>query len=114
MMSTISSATQSKDWQLQNSARENPGNGCGEVPLDREGYEGFYGNSRNKDHGWTSGGQSTLTDVVKLGGDKLAVQTAIDDVEVKQSRLIDSEGRSGGKMQKVGDRWIFVRSDGSV
>lgn len=114
VMSSINSATQSKDWQLQNAAGEIPGNGCGEVPPDREGYEGFYGNSRNKDHGWTSGGQSTSTDIMKLGGDKLAAQAAMDDAEVKQSRLIDSEGRSGGKMQKVGDRWIFVRSDGSV
>lgn len=114
VMSSINSATQSKDWQLQNAAGEIPGNGCGEVPPDREGYEGFYGNSRNKDHGWTSGGQSTSTDIMKLGGDKLAAQAAMDDAEVKQSRLIDPEGRSGGKMQKVGDRWIFVRSDGSV
>jgi len=114
MMSTINNVAQSKDWQLQNAAGENRGNACGQSPSDREEYEGFYGNSRNKDYGWTSDGQSTLTDVVELGGDKLAARSAMDDAEVKQSRLMDSEGRSGGKMQKVGDRWIFVRSDGSV
>ena len=112
MMSTINSATQSRDWQLQNAIGENEHRNSygGGVPRDEEG---FYGNSRNNnDHGWTNGGgQLTLPDAVELGGDELGAQAATD---IEQSQLTNSESRSGGKMQKMGDRWMFVRNEGAV
>lgn len=85
--------------------------GRGSFARGRGGYGGHHGNTRSNHHGWTGdrvNGEST--DAVILGGGEMDLDTG--EVDIHHPQSVSSGSRSGGKMQKVGDRWVFVRNDG--
>ncbi|KAI0305875.1 hypothetical protein B0F90DRAFT_1624340, partial [Multifurca ochricompacta] len=91
----------------------------------REGRNGFaYGNSREDQGRWDYGGDSYAesTDAVVLG-EHTNTQNGFgwsQDSHEPAQESADEEGEqqggqgaTGGRMQKVGDNWVFVRNDGS-
>jgi len=114
------SQSDSKNW-YQDTVEPNGtsgyggGHGKGSFPRGRGGYGGSYGNTRESQHGWVNhdeaNGQST--DAVVLGGGETDIDTSGTACEIEQQPA-GSGGRTGGKMQKVGDRWVFIRNDNTI
>ncbi|KAJ3566052.1 hypothetical protein NP233_g7244 [Leucocoprinus birnbaumii] len=119
MMGAMNNTLQSKDWQQQENAGFTGGNDYGggysggAASRGRGGHGGSYGNSRNNHHEWSNGGGHQSTDAVVLGGGEMDDEVPMDGVEAGQP-FGDTGGRSGGRMQKVGDKWVFVRNDAAA
>ena len=78
--------------------------GRGRGGLARGGFNG-HGNDRN---GWNHY-DDNQTDAVVLGGSPDAVtERVLDSNSISQENSRGGAG-TGGKMQKVGDKWVFVR-----
>jgi protein NRD1 len=81
----------------------------GEEQLSGSGPGFPYGNGRNMHQG----SEAQTTDAIVLGGgDTNSFQnTSISSVQQPTSTLHESQtsGSSSGRMQKVGDKWVFVR-----
>ncbi|KAF5362307.1 hypothetical protein D9756_002320 [Leucocoprinus leucothites] len=117
MMGAMNNPIQSKDWQQQDKAgpvgRNEYGGDDRGAARGRGGYEGYYGNSRNNHHEWSTGsGQST--DAVVLGGGEMDDEGSTDRADMEQQQSPNVGGHSGGRMQKVGDKWVFVRNDSAI
>ena len=97
------------DWSAtpaQGLGNLNNGNGGYDIGRDPIGG-GPYGNGNTRNgHGkWTNNDTSHGTDAVVLGGGS-SPSTSIDILDTSQK----SQGSGGGgRMQKVGDKWLFVR-----
>jgi protein NRD1 len=73
---------------------------------------GFHGNGRDNQRAYNGFSSNQDTDAIVLGGG--------DDAEVQEPMVVDATtapvaentggGGLGGKMQKVGDKWVFVRN----
>jgi len=80
------------------------GRGRGGPP--RGGFNG-YGNDRN---GWNHDDNSQ-TDAIVLGGSTdTSTERRLDSISISQENSRGGAG-TGGKMQKVGDKWVFVRGN---
>lgn len=108
MMGTMSQQLQSKNWQ-QGDALMGYGN-----DQRRGGGSGEHGNSRSNHHGWANDGMDGSTDAIVLGGGEMEMDESAESEGPQRQEPVDSGTRPGGKMQKVGDRWVFVRSDTGV
>lgn len=69
-----------------------------------------HGKVRNVHEGWGYDGNSQPTDAIVLGGGS-------DDMDVStpEEKHVASEsngGGLGGRMQRIGDKWVFVRDQG--
>jgi protein NRD1 len=114
MMGAMSQSVLSKNWQQQSSMESDGTSGCG-GGYGRENY----GNSRNNHHGQNFGGEDTKdtnwrsTDAVVLGGDSADPNIDRAEGRSENQQSAGSENR-GGKMQKVGDKWVFIRSESTT
>jgi protein NRD1 len=71
-----------------------------------------HGKVRNVHEGWGYDGNSQSTDAIVLGGGS-------DDMDVSppEQKHVASEtdgGGPGGRMQRMGDKWVFVRDQGAA
>jgi protein NRD1 len=108
MMGTMSQL-HSKNWQQGDGL-----SGCGNDQR-QGGRGGQHGNSRSDHHGWANDGMNGgSTDAVVLGGGEMEMDESSEGESPQRQELVNSGTRPGGKMQKVGDRWVFVRNDTGV
>ncbi|KXN87437.1 Rpb7-binding protein seb1 [Leucoagaricus sp. SymC.cos] len=110
MMGAMSNTTISNNWQQCTNGINGYGGEC-DTGSPR-GRGGFYGNSRDNQYGRSNGG-GQATDAVVLGGGEMDSEVSGPEEADKQEQSNMSGGRPAGKMQKVGDRWVFVR-DGTT
>lgn len=109
MQFVMMSQLQSKNWQQ--------GDGLNAYNDDqgRAGGRGQRGNSRVNHHEWANDGMNdSSTDAVVLGGGEMELDESAEGESPQRQDLSNSGARPGGKMQKVGDRWVFVRNDTGV
>ena len=132
---------QGQRWMGDSPSRGGPprgGRGRGGAFGSRGGRRGFYaGSGGNGRAGWEYGGDGYAgyadandTDAIVLGEHTNDIQTSqAQDTpvheQVSQAGLgqgeeaddrmgsQDADTGTGGRMQKVGDNWVFVRKDGS-
>ncbi len=80
------------------------GRGRGGPP--RGGFSG-YGNDRN---GWNHDDNSQMDAIVLGGGTDTSTERRLDSISISQENSKGGAG-TGGKMQKIGDKWVFVRGN---
>ena len=75
------------------------------------GRGGFHGNGRDNQRAYNAYSSNDQgTDAIVLGGGDDSTQ-AMDITPAPTPALVSSGGGGGGgKMQKVGDKWVFVRN----
>lgn len=119
VMGAMSQTADAKNWHQTGITESNGPNSYGgkaATPRGRGGYGGSYGNARNNHSGWAqhqSDVDNQPTDAIVLGGGGMDEDISVTESTISQSQSGDSGTRSGGKMQKVGDKWVFVRTNGS-
>lgn len=119
MMGALSHSFQSQNLQQQSTVGFNGTNGTDGyeggygrgVARGTGGNGGFYGNSRNNDREEVNG-QST--DVAVRGSGGMDSEGSRKTPGGEQNQSLTSGVLPGGKMQKVGDRWVFVCNDGAA
>lgn len=83
------------------------GFGVGQQPNQWEGTQGSEGWDAVEGMEWSGGGKETVAETQeKEKPDGEGADQGMDDAPVLNERSVGSSG----KMQKVGDRWVFVRS----
>lgn len=83
----------------------------------RGGVHSGHGNYREEGQ-HSSAGQSQYSDAVVLS-DNVSTMGEVDqylipsdDVHDNESKSTDGQTRGTGRMQRVGDKWVFVREPG--
>lgn len=104
-----------QDSGTQNWGMDGRGNGHAMRGRGR-GRGGFHGNGRDNHRAYNGFSSNQDTDAIVLGGgDDTDVQERPMVVDPTPAPVAESNnsgggGGPGGKMQKVGDKWVFVRN----
>ncbi|KAG5721354.1 Rpb7-binding protein seb1 [Termitomyces sp. T112] len=97
------SMIQTQKWQSMPNSQAWRGGGRGSgFSRGRGGF--FHNNVRNAQEEWGEYEANNGTDAIVLGGG-----SAVEETGVQEDSSTDQVGGAGGKMQRVGDKWLFVR-----